>query len=462
MTSTPASFEALVDRLLAEVQAGSARAASRFANYHPSGAGLADRQIHLRAWSRSDAELVVAREARFDDWRRLQTFLETLADPHSAAARFEEAADAVVQGHQARLAELLARDPDLAHARSPRPHRATLLHYSASNGVEDHRQHVPPNAVAIARLLLAAGADLNATAECYGSGPASTPLVALVTSGHPNEAGLMEDMVRAYAGSDQSLDGVDHDGLPMTMALLFRHPHAARALADCGARVDNAAHAAGVGRPDLVRAWVRPGSPPTADPGGLKRFDGSTPSDRETPEVALYFAAIAGEPEIARHLLDAGVDPNALQTHGMSALHEAAWGGHLDVVRLLVDAGAAVDVREVQFGATPVGWAAHAERRDVVSFLLEDATVDLTDLVELGQVERVRERILANPAEVDGAGGSGSPLRAAAGRGDRDILRLLLDAGADGTLTDAKGRTALDWARELDRPEAVALLSDRG
>ncbi len=453
-----ADYRARADELLRAVGERDEQAARRFVHYHPEARGLAERQVLLRAWSRDDAELVVARDARFADWGSLTEYLAALADPESDAARFEAAADAVVTGDEAALRELLALDSELARARSPRPHRATLLHYSASNGVEDHRQRVPPNAVAIATLLVEAGADLNATADFYGGGPGSTPLVGLVTSCHPDEAGLMEALVRAYAESGQSLDGTEADGLPMTMALLFRYPHAARTLAECGARVDNAALAAGIGRLDLVEAWVRPGSPPTADPGGLKAFDGTPRTARETPEVALYFAAIAGETEIARALLSRGVDPSARGNHGMTALHEAAWGGHLDLVRLLVEAGAAVDLRERQFGATPVGWAAHGGRLNVVAYLLENAAVDLVDLVELGETGRVRTRVEGHPAEVDGADGSGAPLRAAAAAGNLELLRVLLDAGADPGLTDREGRTALDRARDFGRTAAVELL----
>ena len=48
---------------------------------------------------------------------------------------------------------------------------ATLLHYVGANGVEGYRQQSPPNAVAIARLLLDAGAEVDAFAGMYGGPP---------------------------------------------------------------------------------------------------------------------------------------------------------------------------------------------------------------------------------------------------------------------------------------------------
>ena len=185
----------------------------------------------------------------------------------------------VVCGDLAALTATLDAHPELIHATSLRSHGATLLHYSAANGVEDERQRVPPNAVEIADLLISRGADINATSDAYGGGSGSTPLVALVTGGHPNEAGLMEPLVAAYARSGQNLNGAGDDGLPMTYAFLFRNVSAARALARAGARVDNAATAAGMGDLRLLR---RLGPPRRTRPcGRVSAFAGLTRKSRQ-------------------------------------------------------------------------------------------------------------------------------------------------------------------------------------
>src|SRR5689334_12527045 len=101
------------------------------------------------------------------------------------SAHFEAAADAVIAGDLRTLEAALAAEPALVTARSARPHRATLLHYVAANGVEDERQVTPPNAVRVAEVLLAAGAEVDALAETYGGGPAQTTLNLLVSSCHP-------------------------------------------------------------------------------------------------------------------------------------------------------------------------------------------------------------------------------------------------------------------------------------
>src|SRR5262249_17555376 len=143
---------------------------------------------------------------------------------------FEAAAEAIVGGDEATLAALLL-DPELASARSARRHHATLLHYVAANGVEDFRQKSPPNAVAIATLLLDAGAAVDALADTYGGGPAQTTLNLLVSSVHPARAGVQVALVELLADRGAALEGLAGDGSPLLTALSFGYPAAAEALA---------------------------------------------------------------------------------------------------------------------------------------------------------------------------------------------------------------------------------------
>jgi hypothetical protein len=84
---------------------------------------------------------------------------------HSPVSAFETAVDAIVSGDLATLEKLLSATPKLARARSTREHRSTLLHYVSANGVEDFRQKTPKNIVEITKLLLTAGADVNAESD---------------------------------------------------------------------------------------------------------------------------------------------------------------------------------------------------------------------------------------------------------------------------------------------------------
>src|SRR5882672_5898704 len=119
-----------------------------------------------------------------------------MSSSRSPVPNFEtavDAVDAVVAGDLATLTSLLREHPDLVRARSTRQHRATLLHYISANGVEDYRQKTPKNIVAIATLLLDAGADVDATAEMYGGGATTLGLTA--TSIYPFRAGVLAPLI---------------------------------------------------------------------------------------------------------------------------------------------------------------------------------------------------------------------------------------------------------------------------
>lgn len=131
-------------------------------------------EIAATPFSLADARACVAQGYCFADWEALAEWVHAVARG-GEVARFEDAVEAVIGGDLEGLQRLLAARPGLASARStrrccfdPPVHRATLLHYVAANGVENHRQRTPANALAIARALLDAGAEPDALADFYG------------------------------------------------------------------------------------------------------------------------------------------------------------------------------------------------------------------------------------------------------------------------------------------------------
>jgi hypothetical protein len=82
---------------------------------------------------------------------------------------------------------------------------------------------------------------------------------------------------------------------------------------------------------------------------------------------------------LARHGVDvSGVElvvpsmpdnPNTRDENGATPLHEAAWGGDLELIQRLLDAGADPTIADARFGSTPLGWAEHAYQTEAADLL---------------------------------------------------------------------------------------------
>jgi ankyrin repeat protein len=322
---------------------------------------LTDDELRSTPIDLEDARLALARSYDFARWETLAAHAEQAAQPGSAVARFEAAVDATVDGDLDALTAMLRVNPDLVRARSsrithfdPPVHRATLLHYVAANGVEGHRQRTPPNAVAVARALLEAGADADALAEMYGG--RHTTMSMLVSSAHPARAGLQAVLVDLLVDFGASVDGAGTGAWasPLMTALAFGYRDAADALVRRGARVDRLAAAAGLGR--LAEAGERLAA-----------------ADAAERHRAIALAAQHGHGDVVRLLLDAGEDPNRYNPQGHHAhstpMHQAAVAGRLETVRLLVERGARLDIRDRIHDGTPLGWAIHGGQSAVAAYL---------------------------------------------------------------------------------------------
>jgi ankyrin repeat protein len=283
---------------------------------------------------------------------------------------FARAVRAIITGDIAALRGELVADPALSHARSGSLHRATLLHYVAANGIEDELQRPVVEAEAIVRLLLAAGADVDATCDAY-EGRFPTTLALLVSSDHPARAGVSARVVHALCGAGAAVDGIAGDRLPLSTALLFGRVECVDALIECGARTDNIVFAAAGGKLDWVRRWL------DGDPGLDEQPCATFPLDDArgvAAEQALVFASLCGRVEVVRLLLDRGTDINATPPGShwtATALHAAAGQGQLAVVELLVDRGADQSIKDVRYQSTPLGWATHMGHDDVIAVLSE-------------------------------------------------------------------------------------------
>lgn len=352
--ATLADYQNQAKALFAALQSGDEEAEWSFKWMHPRfrGKGVEDVRTERSELTLADAQLLVAREYFFDTWQDLAAFSDAVRkDPD--VIRFETAVDAIVSGDIETVRRLLREHPGLIHERSRRIHHATLLHYTAANGVEGVRQKTPANAVEITRLLLESGAEPDALADMYDH--RCTTMSMLLSSAHPHGAGLQGKLAELLLDHGAALVGPGTEWQSGVMtALCFGYLDTAQVLRRRGAPITNVAAAAGLGDAALVTRLL-----PAADAGARQR--------------ALALAAQHGQTEVVRILLDAGEDPNRYNPKGFhqhsTPLHQAIWSDHLDTVQLLVERGARLDIRDTIYQGTALGWALYGKREKVARYL---------------------------------------------------------------------------------------------
>ena len=82
---------------------------------------------------------------------------------------------------------------------------------------------------------------------------------------------------------------------------------------------------------------------------------------------AIFQATELRRPEAIRLLAQLGFDVNVWAR--ITPLHQAAYDGDVAVVQTLLDVGADPELRDPGFNATPLGWAEHARRDEVIALL---------------------------------------------------------------------------------------------
>jgi hypothetical protein len=317
-------------KLAKDLQRASSGAIAEWASRWPGDASRIEQQ--WRKFGKSpctltEAQFFVARQHGFASWPKFGEHVEALAKASSGVSQFEAAADAIVSGNLDLVTTLLRANPELVRGRSMRDHRSALLHYIAANGIEDYRQKTPENIVEIARLLLDAGADVNAESDAYGGG--STPLNLTATSLHPERAGVQNALMELLLERGAAIRQGD-----VKACLANGRGSAAEFLASKGAPL-SFAEAAGVGRLDVVR----------------ERFDATQMRD------ALGWACEFSRRDVVAFLVEQSPSREALDC----GLHWAAYAGEPEFVKLLLAHGAPPNEKDGRFNATPLEWAMHAK-----------------------------------------------------------------------------------------------------
>eukprot|EP00435_Cladocopium_sp_Y103_P039169 s837_g10.t1 len=197
-----------------------------------------------------------------------------------------------------------------------------------------------------------------------------------------------------------------------------------------------------------------------------------SPNTRDAEGKTLFYhAADQGHVEPMRLLLEASAEIDTQSTaFKMAPLHAAAESGHLEAVRLLVQIGAQKDVLDA-VGRAPLGLAVSSGHVDIARFLLEEGankdelfnkrhgSFALNIEAEDGNLDMVRFLVEIGCDKDTADDSGGTPLHRAAEADRLDIVRFLVESGACRHSTDEDGRTALDLASESGHAEVVRFLS---
>jgi hypothetical protein len=461
------------------VRAGDPGAAELVREFHP-------RPPEPARFRRADAQLVVARQFGFASWPKLKAHLELVAgyarSPHAQPVGGPLADEPAIADEFLRLACLNYGDDD-----PPRRQRAAelLAAHPWLPGATIYTAAAVGDLPAARRLL----AEVPALARREGGPYAWEPLLYLTYARVPHAGGSPVAVARLLLehGADPNAGYLWEGLVPPFTALtgVFgsgeggQPPHPdwaalARVLLEAGADPNDGQTLYNRGwGPDPDEAWLDlllEFGLGTGDGGPWRRLLGERQdSPRQMLEDLLMAAAHHGLAGRVRRLLDRGVDPDGRGSRhpaygGRSPVQEAALWGQPAVVDLLTAAGAA------------------AERDDVDTLLMlatagDRAAVGRLLAADPGLRERAIERRpdqLVRAAERDSVEAVAllielgfdvnavirtAPLHEAAMRGNLEVIRLLLDHGADPGVRDVGyDATPAGWADHFGQREAKELL----
>ena len=333
----------------------------------------------------------------------------------------------------------------------------TPMAIAASNG-----------SAAMIGVLADAGADVNAPDPA-----GDTPLMNATRVGRIDAVTVLLDRGATINATDATFQQT-----ALMVAVRENHPEVVKLLIGRGASVKAKTR---IGR---TPPWVLPNSVPGFGHGiGIVR--GGLPTRGSRPPIPggmtpLLYAARDGRLDIVQMLLDAGADINERDANDIPALIAAITNNHPDVAHFLIDRGA--DIKAVDwYGRTPL-WAAVETRNmdvdnatfvnsidrapylDLIQVLLQRGVDVNARMKEVPPIRRDFLRITGSLAWVDFTGQT--PFLTAALAGDLTVMKLLLKHGADPQIPTFSGTTPLmaaagvNWVFDQTFDEGQAALLD--
>jgi len=388
--------------------------------------------------------------------RRITLFILCLIVLGGAGAHGADTdvADAAMRGHQAAVRAALARKADVNIAQID---GSTALHWA-----------VERDDIEMADVLIRAGARVAARTR-----EGVTPLQLAATNG---SAPLIDRLLKAGADPNAALTPAGDTAL--MMAARTGKTDAIRALVEAGANVNARETWGGTtpliwavseGHTDAVKALIDAGADVKTQshyvaPANGRGFEGRTPSadsaEATTAEFAsgrltpLMLAAREGDITVARLLVSAGADVDAVAGDGKTALAIAIFNGQYDFASFLVDNRADVNRADAQ-RFTPLFWAIDRRNMETAPNFPWMVTADPMPLIlKLLDAGAKPNALINNTPRARMREGSprivfATALMRAAFAADLELVKVLLDRGADPKIVSRDNETMLSAAAGL-------------
>jgi len=176
-------------------------------------------------------------------------------------------------------------------------------------------------------------------------------------------------------------------------------------------------------------------SAPTQVTGAPTTTPTESPKAKVAADPAFYDAAYDGNKAAIQQAIADGVDVNQPNENGCTALMLAAHNGHTKLVEFLIKHKSILEARDAA-DRTALLYAASGKNRSTVKVLLEaGAKVDVPDNEQ-----------------------NWTALMFAAAEGNMEVVKVLLEAGADPTLADVDGETSVQFASSNGHTAVANLL----